>query len=132
LAPIVRNIGGERELAMVRWEMPTAQNALLEATKKRAAKLEAKRKTVDFSELLRMEPDGGVTNIRNLKSRHWTRWTGIDHRCIVPFTSFSEFNKDYGGNVWFALDERAVRLFRRALERRMDVGAQGQGRRDHQ
>ncbi|WNV10070.1 SOS response-associated peptidase [Tardiphaga sp. 709] len=105
LAPIVRNTGGERQLAMVRWGMPSAQNALLEAAKKRAAKLEAKGKTVDFSELLRMEPDGGVTNIRNLRSKHWTRWTGIEHRCIVPFTSFSEFNKDYGGNVWFALDE---------------------------
>lgn len=105
LAPIVRNKGGDRELAMVRWGMPTAQNAMVEATKKRAAKLEAKGKAVDFNALLRMEPDGGVTNIRNLKSKHWTRWTGIEHRCIVPFTSFSEFNRDYGGNVWFALDD---------------------------
>ncbi len=104
-APIVRNNAGERELAMVRWGMPSAQNKLFEAARKRAAKLEAKGETVDFKELLRMEPDSGVTNIRNLKSRHWTRWTGIEHRCIVPFTSFSEYNADYGGNVWFALDD---------------------------
>lgn len=40
-----------------------------------------------------MEPDSGTTNIRNLKSRHWTRWLGIEYRCVVPFHSFSEFNK---------------------------------------
>lgn len=105
LAPIVRNNGLDRELAMARWGMPSPQNILLEATKKRAAKLEAKGKQFDFGELLRMEPDGGVTNIRNLKSKHWTRWTGVDNRCLVPFTSFSEFNRDHGGNVWFALSE---------------------------
>jgi hypothetical protein len=33
----------------------------------------AKGKTVDFKELLRMEPDGGTTNVRNVKSKHWTR-----------------------------------------------------------
>lgn len=52
-----------------------------------------------------MEPDGGITNIRNVKSKHWTRWLGIEHRCVVPFTSFSEFNKAAGGNIWFAFDE---------------------------
>jgi hypothetical protein len=34
----------------------------MQATKKRAAKLEAKGKPVDFKELLRMEPDGGTTS----------------------------------------------------------------------
>jgi putative SOS response-associated peptidase YedK len=30
----------------------------------------------------------------------------------VPFTSFSEFNKERGGNVWFAFDEsRALAFF---------------------
>ena len=52
-----------------------------------------------------MEPDGGTTNIRNVKSKHWTRWLGPEHRCVVPFTSFSEFNKAEGGDIWFALDE---------------------------
>jgi len=77
----------------------------MDATKKRAEKLQAKGKNVDFKELLRMEPDGGTTNIRNVKSKHWTRWLGPEHRCVVPFNSFSEFNKAEGGDIWFALDE---------------------------
>lgn len=52
-----------------------------------------------------MEPDGRITNIRNTVSKHWQRWLGVEHRCVVPFTSFSEFNKAAGGDVWFALDE---------------------------
>jgi hypothetical protein len=63
----VRNGADGRDLAMARWGMPSSQFALMEATKKRAAKLEAKGKPVDFKELLRMEPDGGTTNIRNVK-----------------------------------------------------------------
>jgi putative SOS response-associated peptidase YedK len=60
---------------------------------------------VDFKELLRMEPDSGTTNIRNVNSKHWRRWLGIESRCVVPFTSFSEFNKAAGGDVLFALNE---------------------------
>ena len=104
-APIVRNGAEGRELATARWGMPSSQQALMEATKKRASKLEAKGKPVDFKELLRMEPDGGTTNIRNVKSKHWTRWLGVENRCVVPFSSFSEFNKAEGGDIWFALDE---------------------------
>lgn len=104
-APIVRNADGARELTMARWGMPSSSQALFEATKKRAAKLEAKGKPVDFKELLKKEPDKGTTNIRNLVSPHWKPWLGVEHRCIVPMSSFSEFNKDAGGDVWFALDE---------------------------
>jgi len=43
--------------------------------------------------------------IRNVKSKHWTRWLGVENRCVVPFNSFSEFNKVEGGDIWFALDE---------------------------
>src|SRR3954470_19864701 len=46
-APIVRNAGGIRELAMARWGMPSSSFALMEATKKRASKLQAKGKHVD-------------------------------------------------------------------------------------
>ncbi|WP_457489182.1 SOS response-associated peptidase [Tardiphaga sp. P5_C10] len=105
MAPIVRNTDGERELAMVRWGMPSPDFVQLKDAKARAAKLEAKGKPFDFKELLRMEPDAGVTNIRTLQSKHWLRWTGVQHRSIVPFTSFSEHNSNYGGNVWIALDE---------------------------
>src|SRR6478736_1008870 len=59
-APIVRNSPEGRELVMARWGMPSPQNVLMEATKKRAQKLEAKGKAVDFKELLRVEPDGGI------------------------------------------------------------------------
>ncbi|WP_229161708.1 hypothetical protein [Bradyrhizobium brasilense] len=79
-APIVCNGANGRELATARWGMPSSQQALLQATKKRAEKLQAKGKTVDFKELLRMEPDSGTTNIRNVKSKHWTRWLGPDPR----------------------------------------------------
>jgi putative SOS response-associated peptidase YedK len=52
-----------------------------------------------------MEPDGGTTNIPNIKSKHCTRWLGSENRCVVPFNSFSDFNKAEGGDIWFALDE---------------------------
>lgn len=105
LAPVVANVGSIRQLCMMRWGMPSSQFALMESAKKRAAKLESKGKPVDFKELLRMEPDGGTTNIRNTSSKHWKRWLGVEHRCVVPFTSFSEYNKAAGGEVWFAFDE---------------------------
>jgi len=105
-APIVRNApDGKRELARARWGMPTPQNVLMQGAKKKAAALDRKNKQYDFKELLRLEKDDGVTNIRNAASKHWTRWLGAEHRCVVPFTSFSEFNKAAGGDVWFALDD---------------------------
>jgi putative SOS response-associated peptidase YedK len=106
-APIVRNSSTGRELVMARWGMPSSQKALMDATKKRAEKLQAKGKTVDFKELLRMEPDSGTTNIRNVGSAHWKRWLGPDNRCLVPFTSFSEYDTVDGKKVpvWFAANE---------------------------
>jgi putative SOS response-associated peptidase YedK len=106
-APIVRNADDGREIAMARWGMPSSSKALMDATKKRAEKLQAKGKGVDFKELLRMEPDGGTTNIRNVNSAHWKRWRGPEHRCLVPFTSFSEYDTIDGRKVpvWFAQDE---------------------------
>lgn len=103
-APVVANRNGARELCLMRWGMPSSQKALLDAATKRAQRLRAKGTVPDFKELLRMEPDSGVTNIRNTSSKHWRRWLGPEHRCVVPFTSFSEFNKVEGGDVWFALD----------------------------
>lgn len=37
-------------------------------------------------------PPIGVTNIRNVTSIHWRRWLDSEHRCLVPFTSFSELD----------------------------------------
>jgi putative SOS response-associated peptidase YedK len=84
-APIVRNQSGGRELLMARWGMPSPVFAL----KGRNS-------------------DPGVTNIRNTASPHWRRWLGPEHRCVVPFTSFSEPGILPDGSkppVWFALDE---------------------------
>jgi hypothetical protein len=68
---VVRNApDGVRELAMLRWGMPSSQKAQLDAASKRAGKLRAKGKTVDFDELLKMEPDSGATNIRNTTGKH--------------------------------------------------------------
>jgi len=67
---------------MTRWGMQSPQNVL--AASKR---------------------DPGVTNIRNTASPHWRRWLGVENCCVVPFTSFSEFNKAAGGDIWFAFDE---------------------------
>lgn len=60
---------------------------------------------VDSADLLRLESDGGTTNVRNIydpeKKRwnnHWNRWTGVENRCVVPFTSFSEFDNTADAN----------------------------------
>ena len=45
-APIVRNDGKERELAMARWGMPSSQKAQLDAAKKRVQKLDVNRRGV--------------------------------------------------------------------------------------
>ena len=84
-APIVRNQPDGRELAMARWGMPSPAFAL----KGRNS-------------------DGGVTNVRNMSSPHWKRWLGVENRCVVPFSSFSENETLADGSrppVWFALGE---------------------------
>lgn len=74
-APIVRTASdGVRELALVRWCMPSSKKALLDAATRRADKLRAKGQEVVFEELLKMESDGGTTNVRNTSSPHWKRW----------------------------------------------------------
>ena len=84
-APIVRNQPEGRELMMARWGMPSPVFALQGKTS-----------------------DPGVTNVRNVKSPHWRRWLGIENRCVVPWTSFSENEVLPDGSrptVWFAFDE---------------------------
>ncbi|KKB82566.1 hypothetical protein VW35_00320 [Devosia soli] len=115
-APIVRNTLEGRELAKVRWGLPSSQKALFDAASKRADKLREKGKDVNFDELLKMEPDSGTTNVRNIITstgkwnQHWNRWMGVENRCVVPFTSFSEFdntvvNGTKNADTWFAFDE---------------------------
>lgn len=105
-APIIRNQGEALPaLTMTRWGMPSSRKAILDAATKRADKLRAKNKAVDFDELLHMEPDGGTTNVRNTASAHWKPWLGVANRCLVPFSSFSEFDHVARQDVWFAFGE---------------------------
>lgn len=114
-APVIlRGDEGEREMRDVRWGMPSSKKALFEAATKRADKLRAKGKDVDFDELLRLEPDKGTTNVRNTLSAHWKPYLPPPNRCLVPFTSFSEPDQ-VGGSlkpIWFALSpERPIAFF---------------------
>jgi putative SOS response-associated peptidase YedK len=81
---------GPLQLAMGRWGMPSPAFAL------------KGRRT-----------DGGVTNIRNTRSPHWRRWLGPEHRCLVPVTSFCEYDARNGREpVWFALSpDRPLAFF---------------------
>src|SRR5258705_4041898 len=84
-APIVRNSSEGRELTMARCGMPSPRFALKGRNR-----------------------HSGVTNIRNVSSPHWRRWLGVENRCVVPFTSFSENEVLPDGKrppVWFAFDE---------------------------
>jgi putative SOS response-associated peptidase YedK len=98
-APIVRNGPDGRELALARWGMPSPAFAL------------KNRRT-----------DPGVTNVRNVSSPHWRRWLGVEHRCLVPFTSFSEHEQLPDGSrppIWFALsEERLILRVGRSLNHR--------------
>lgn len=113
-APVIVRGENGREMRDIRWGMPSSRQALMEATKRRAEKLRAKGRQVDFAALLRMEPDKGTTNVRNTASAHWKPYLGPANRCLVPFTAFSEPDQVGGsrGPVWFALDEtRPIAFF---------------------
>jgi putative SOS response-associated peptidase YedK len=87
MAPVVRQApDGVRELAMLRWGMPCPPTYGTQA----------------------------VTNIRNTASPHWRAWLKPENRCLVPFTSFCEYEdtKPRKTATWFALDEsRPVAFF---------------------
>src|SRR5438045_8392897 len=72
-APIVRNTpDGMRELAILGNAVIAAGDSRCREEARPEAR--AKGKAVKFDELLRMEADGGTTNIRNIDSKHWKRW----------------------------------------------------------
>jgi putative SOS response-associated peptidase YedK len=56
-----------------------------------------------------------VTNIRNTASSHWRPVLGEAHRCLVPFTAFSEYEdaSPKGKKVirWFAPPDRGMAFF---------------------
>ena len=61
-APVIRNPGTGRELAMMRWGMPPPPRT------------------------------GGppVTYIRNTSSPHWRGWLKAENRCLAPASSFAD------------------------------------------
>ncbi|TIU42608.1 MAG: SOS response-associated peptidase, partial [Mesorhizobium sp.] len=89
--PVVRNAShGEREIACLLWGMPTPP------------------------ERVKGKADYGTTNIRNPQYGHWQQFVGVEHRCVVPVTSFAEPSPTAGDkdpetgiqrNYWFALSE---------------------------
>ena len=121
-APIVRHgpaatDAGPLVLANARWGLTSSKKVILENASRRADKLRAKGREIDadaFAEILRMEPDGGTTNVRNTASSHWKPHLEPASRCLVPFTSFSEPGRDGEGRyrpIWFALPGQPVAFF---------------------
>ncbi len=98
---------GQREMRDMRWGLPSPAWVVQKAAKERAEKLRAKGKAYDWDELLRLEPDAGITNVRKAEIAHWQQWLGAKNRCLVPMTSFSEPDQVGGSRKfqWFALDE---------------------------
>lgn len=81
LAPIIRHGEGGPEIVQARWGMPTP-----------AVYLPASGR------------DSGVTNIRNTRSPHWQPWLGVEHRCLVPLSAFSEPGQN-SKPVWFEMKD---------------------------
>lgn len=126
-APIVRNGVEGRELVTARWGMPSSSKALMDATKKRVEKLQAKGKAVDFKELLRMEPDGGTTNIRN-EEQALDAMAG-DRKPLRGAVQLVQRIQQGRGRRHLVRSRRipSPRLLRRHLDQ-LDVGPEGQGR----
>jgi putative SOS response-associated peptidase YedK len=85
MAPVVRTTPeGARELLMMRWGFPSPM------------------------------PKGPlVTNVRNTDSRYWKPYLRPEFRCLVPVSSFCEYDHRSGKAVptWFALDETRPLFF---------------------
>jgi putative SOS response-associated peptidase YedK len=77
LAPVVRaGRDGERVMEAMRWGFPSPPN-------------------------LGNRP---VTNVRNLASSYWRGWLKPEFRCLVPATSFCEYDEQHAKRpTWFAL-----------------------------
>ena len=83
-APVIRKgENGERELVNLTWGMPSPPF------------------------VTKGKPDTGVTNIRNTDSAHWRRWLKPENRCVVPWTTFCEWEdtKPKKTKRWFAMSE---------------------------
>lgn len=56
-----------------------------------------------------------VTNVRNLASPHWRPWLTREHRCLVPFSLFAEYDDASPRGAkklrWFAKRDRGMAMF---------------------
>lgn len=92
-APILRNNIDGPELGLSRWGMPTPPI------------------------YVKGEADKGITNVRNVSSRHWQQWLTVENRCLVPATSFSEYSQEADPETgkkplhWFALNDKEPLFF---------------------
>ncbi len=92
VAPVVRSrLEGGRQATYMRWGFPPPT---IPGAKSRSPYL---------------------TNIRNTDSRYWRPYLNkLDHRCLVPVTSFAEPDNNQGSRsiwTWFARDERRPLMF---------------------
>lgn len=91
---VVTMVDGALRLSEPLWGMPTPPKFLVTKTGKP------------------MAHDPGVTNVRNADSPHWRRWTGVESRCLVPFTAFAENAPRTYLPTWFAFaDGRPLGFF---------------------
>lgn len=88
-APVVRATADGRELVNLTWGMPSPPS------------------------VTQGKADAGVTNIRNTGSPHWRRWLGPENRCVVPWTTFCEWEdtKPKKTKRWFAINEERPLAF---------------------
>lgn len=85
VAPVVRTTPQGRELLKMRWGFPSPPQAKSKYT----------------------------TNVRKTTSSFWKPWLKPEYRCLVPVTSFCEYDWRSGKAVptWFALDETRPLFF---------------------
>jgi putative SOS response-associated peptidase YedK len=89
-APLIKQGGDSRVLGFGRWGLPSLKDPVSD------------------------KPNRGTTNIRHPWFDDWKGYLGVEHRCLVPLTRFSEPTKlDDGtsGNAWFAMDETEPLMF---------------------
>lgn len=91
-APILRLEGQDLVLDDAVWGMPTPVEHLVTKTGKP------------------MSYDRGITNIRKTYADHWRPWLGVEHRCLVPFTTFSEPDEKHRNHYFEFTDGREVSL----------------------
>lgn len=83
-APIVRQVGDRRVGSLARWGMPSLKDPPSDKVNK------------------------GTPNIRHPWYADWKGYLGVEHRCLVPISHFSEptsLSDGSSGNAWFALAE---------------------------